>query len=148
MTVNKFYLILASLLFLGISAHASAQVTENYEYDPLGRLTKYKENGTTKTGYCYDEAGNRKTVTQNSGGGDDCLAPPPALLPPTGLSVGTHQGGLVARWNSVAGATHYLLRVGSNILTVNSSPYYASGQVTFVYVRACNATFCSDYAYF
>lgn len=147
--MNKFYLVLAtSLLLLGISVHTSAQVTEDYEYDPLGRLTIVKENGSTKTGYCYDEAGNRSTVTQNAGGGDDCLAPPPPLLPPTGLTIGTHQGGLVARWNSVSGATHYLLRVGSNILTVNDVSYYASGQVTFHYVRACNSTFCSDYAYF
>lgn len=35
-----------------------------YTYDALGRLKTTKENGALKSGYCYDDAGNRKLVTK------------------------------------------------------------------------------------
>ena len=149
-TVKIFHWILVASFFFGTGVQVSAQVTEDYAYDPLGRLTQYKENGSTKTGYCYDDAGNRTTVTQNGGGADECEInpPPPPLLPPTSLQISSHPGGLFATWTKVSGATHYLLRVGGEILTVTAPPYYINGTSTFHWVRACNATFCSDYAYF
>lgn len=43
---------------------AGALVGEQYDYDPLGRLTKVKVEGAVKTDYQYDKAGNRTTVTE------------------------------------------------------------------------------------
>jgi YD repeat-containing protein len=43
---------------------AGTNVVEEYDYNVLGRLIKVKENGTVKTQYDYDNAGNRKQVTE------------------------------------------------------------------------------------
>lgn len=43
---------------------AGTNVVEGYDYNVLGRLIKVKENGTVKTQYDYDNAGNRKQVSE------------------------------------------------------------------------------------
>lgn len=44
------------------STRASEQI--DYTYDALGRVTSTRENGSLKSSYCYDAAGNRKKVTE------------------------------------------------------------------------------------
>lgn len=45
-------------------AAAGIATNEQYEYNALGRLTKVRVDGTVKTDYKYDSAGNRTTVTE------------------------------------------------------------------------------------
>lgn len=46
------------------TVQAGTNVVEGYDYNVLGRLTKVKENGAVKTQYEYDNAGNRKQVSE------------------------------------------------------------------------------------
>ena len=46
------------------AVQAGTNVVEGYDYNVLGRLIKVKENGTVKTQYDYDNAGNRKQVSE------------------------------------------------------------------------------------
>lgn len=39
-----------------------------YTYDPLGRVTKVTFDNGNKIVYCYDQAGNRSTVTVSTAG--------------------------------------------------------------------------------
>jgi YD repeat-containing protein len=43
---------------------AGPTVMRGYDYNALGRLTKVKEDGSLKTQYDYDKAGNRKQVNE------------------------------------------------------------------------------------
>lgn len=44
----------------------------SYTYDALGRLIQTQKNGAIKTSYCYDEAGNRVSVSEGGINGDSC----------------------------------------------------------------------------
>jgi YD repeat-containing protein len=57
----------AAVIALPVTAglvSAGVGVTENYVYDALGRLNTVKSNGSVKTDYRYDKAGNRSAVTE------------------------------------------------------------------------------------
>lgn len=88
-----------------------------YRYDVLGRLIQVVKNGTTSAGYCYDPAGNRRQVSANGGGGDNC----PPLPAPTGLSVTWWTGPTwKISWNPVISATGYQIRLNNgNMLNVS-----------------------------
>lgn len=141
-------------------------VSLGYQYDALGRLRQVLQDSTVKTGYCYDDAGNRTIVTAN-GGGDDCtIEPPPPVAPgvPTGLSRSLHSGnGYTGYWTAVTGATHYELRVdkfdpsypGENSIYPtlqggSSTSYSALPGYWPVWIRACSTATntCSAKAYF
>lgn len=84
-----------------------------YEYDDLGRLIRLVQDGSTKVGYCYDPAGNRRQVSANGGGGEDC----PAMPPPTGLSVTWWTGPTwKIDWNPVISATGYKIRLNNGTI--------------------------------
>jgi len=130
MKINKragiFYFILLFGGALQVCSFAwSAPVVEKYTYDELGRLVKVSEaNGTTQVGYCYDAAGNRRAVLAGSAGNQDCEnleVPQNTLDMPSGLVIGSHQGGLVARWNSVTGATFYKISYRGVVYSVTST---------------------------
>lgn len=139
-------------LLLSIDVLADG-VTEIYQYDALGRLHRVTANGVYKAEYCYDNAGNRKAVVAN-GGGDCIAANTPA--PPTGLRYGTHFGnGYTVNWVPSAGATYYRLTFGNwSNYTVQggNASQFSTGANTLAdrpnYIRACNATACSEKAYF
>jgi YD repeat-containing protein len=89
----------------------NAPVDVDYRYDALGRLTQVREDGAVKTGYCYDDAGNRDAVIAGGGGGDSCASAQP-LGSPTGLTAVMHAGnGYDLSWTAVTGATYYNLKL-------------------------------------
>ncbi|HEX5055782.1 MAG TPA: hypothetical protein VFX02_04715 [Gammaproteobacteria bacterium] len=141
-------------------------VSLGYQYDALGRLRKVVQDGAVKTGYCYDDAGNRTIVTAN-GGGDDCTVVPPPPVPPgvpTGLSMSLHSGnGYTGYWAPVNGATYYDLRADKFDISYpgdpsiyptvqggSSSSYSAPPGYWPVWIRACSTATnsCSAKAYF
>lgn len=48
-----------------VTAQSQPPVAIEYEYDALGRLREVVVDGSVKTGYAYDKAGNRTQVTEN-----------------------------------------------------------------------------------
>jgi YD repeat-containing protein len=46
----------------------NAYAATTYTYDPLGRVTKVTFDNGNKIVYCYDQAGNRSTVTVSTAG--------------------------------------------------------------------------------
>lgn len=68
-----------------------------YTYDPLGRVTKVTFDNGNKIVYCYDEAGNRTTVTVSTAG---TACPAPSAQLPQEFRVGSR----AARPNNQAGS--------------------------------------------
>jgi YD repeat-containing protein len=118
-------------------------VDTRYHYDALGRLVRVVENEATRTGYCYDKAGNRYQVNTGSAG-ENCPVEP--LAAPTGLSAVWQQGpSWHISWNPVYNADNYQLRLDNNSTqTVTATSYYSYGSSggqppAPVWVRACYA---------
>jgi YD repeat-containing protein len=134
-------------------------VNLGYQYDALGRLVRVIKNEETRTGYCYDAAGNRYQIDAGSGGGEDCPAEPqpPGLPAPTGLSVVWQTGpSWGISWNPVDGAAYYRLRLSDNtVKTVNGTSYSSNSPdpnqnpPAPVWVQACTQNgACGNQAYF
>lgn len=143
-----------------ISSYAQQTTLERYKFDPLGRLTRVDVNGQTKVAYCYDAAGNRKSVTATGEQIQDCTDIPeipviPTAPPiPTQLDQSSHQGGgCYIRWNSPtnAGITHFHVKLssGGNIIVVpGNKRYFDHNTSCFAWISACNGDICSDRANF
>lgn len=139
-------------------AHTQQATQEQYKYDPLGRLTRVDVNGQIKVAYCYDKAGNRKSLSAQGGQIQDCSDTPQVYSTPpvpTNLGQGTHQGGgCYIRWSAPtdAGISHFQVRLatGGTILTVAGNlRYYDHNTSCFSWIKACNAQqVCSESANF
>lgn len=146
------FFIFISTLF-PISAYAQQAVTEQYKYDPLGRLMIVEANNQLKVSYCYDKAGNRTDVST-----EDCYVSPsvhPGPPKPTSLNQGSHQGGgCYIRWSSPAdaGIDHFQVRLTKGYGVVNvagNRRYMEHSAACFTWIRACDAQgACSQDAYF
>lgn len=94
------------------------QVLLGYTYDALGRLTIVAKDGATKSGYCYDPAGNRDVAKQNEGGGTSCENRSISFVPdpPTGLSAGSHAGaGYTLMWDNSEMVSIYKIWCGTQV---------------------------------
>lgn len=92
-----------------IASQATATVM-SFTYDPLGRLTFATDSKNGNRDYDYDKAGNRLLVSTNTAT-DATAEPAPESLPaPTNLQYfQAASSAWKATWNSVIGATKYLV---------------------------------------
>ncbi|HTM40965.1 MAG TPA: hypothetical protein VL177_08640, partial [Terriglobales bacterium] len=105
-------------------------VTLDYQYDALGRMMRVLQDGSPRIGYCYDEAGNRYDVVENSA---TCPGEPPAemLAPPTGLTVSWQTGpSYLIQWNPLEGAVSYQLMLNNGFLATVSGTSYSSNSIS------------------
>jgi len=144
-----------------VGAALAAPKTLNYTYDALGRLTFVVDTQNGNRDYDYDRAGNRLLVTVGSAT-DTANEPalPPLIATPTALAmVGVSYCTWRATWNAVPGATSYsvtdtLGTVRTTIYTNMGIPWStncpngSSNDNKPVFMKACNASGCSAYAFF
>lgn len=132
-------------------ADAQSQTT-NYSYDALGRLILVEDSQNGDREFKYDPAGNRtQVIVANQTG-----AGVPAK--PAGLSATlVHERFRIYQmeWNSVGGATHYILTLDSSpprevtlTATTASTMSHVQTGSRGDYVRACDTSGCSEPSYF
>lgn len=145
---------------------------EIFHYDALGRIyQKVGQNGQTLT-YAYDGNGNtlsttnavghsivyqydalnRVISTTESGGGSPAM---PSSAPTLNAPASSTSGAYTVSWNSMTGATYYVLQEkvgGAGWNTVRSSAaisWSATGKATNSYsyqAKACNSTGCGPWS--
>ena len=146
---------------LCVGAALAAPKTLTYKYDALGRLTFVTDAQNGNRDYDYDRAGNRLLVTIGSAS-DAANEPtlPPLIASPTGLVV-TQVSYCTWRvtWNLVPNATSYSVMDTLGTLRTQAAPAMSIPWSTNcpngnpndnkpVYIKACNASGCSAYAFF
>lgn len=155
-----------------ITRSGTVGLAETYHYDALGRVyQKIGQNGQSLT-YAYDGNGNvlstadavghtisyqydalnRVTQKTESGGASPAM---PTTAPTLNVPSTSSTGGYTVSWNSITGATYYLLQEQVNSgswMTVQNSAsisWSPTNKVNNAYgyrVGACNATGCGPWS--
>lgn len=145
---------------------------EVFHYDALGRVyQKIGQNGQSLT-YAYDGNGNtlsvtdatghaisyqydalnRVTQTTESGGASPSM---PTSAPAINVPSGSTSGAYTVSWNSITGATYYVLQeqvnggAWSTVQNSSAISWSPSGKTTNTYgyrVQACNVTGCGPWS--
>mgnify|MGYP003942126097 CR=1 FL=1 len=141
------------LSLLGIN-QASAEQKLRYTYDSLGRLTFVEDSVNGNRDFDYDSAGNRTHVIIGSPGDDvPPNPPPPAPTLPLHACSQQYLNVYKAIWNSVPGASYYIIRSTSSVSpehkVTTTSFYIDQGGAKCSWVKACNVyDVCSEKTYF
>ncbi|MEY2758100.1 MAG: hypothetical protein RIR33_1878 [Pseudomonadota bacterium] len=149
------------LAAFAIALPASAQTTETFSYDSLGRLTKVTPSSGSATCYTHDPADNRTqvavggTACTSGGGGGGGNSPPVAVNDSymKTTSTTTWSGTLAVRSNdtdpdlpndtltitTVSGSSHASVTAGGGTITISAAP---DGEYVLNYTikDAANAT--------
>lgn len=138
------------MFFLNFSVQAE-EVTIEFHYDELGRLTFVKDSVNGSRDYDHDPAGNRTQVVigPNTDGEDPVPSLDMVPLAPTNaLTYQNHAPGVyTSKWGSVERATYYRYRTVAEVEYVVqqlSVTYNSKGK----WVRACNDHGCGVKTYF